>query len=413
MKFGYEQTKAIDDVGSWFNHKTTDQQIYRLFGYAGVGKTTIVRHIAEGVGGNVLYATYMGKSALVLRNKGCPNASTIHQLIYTPTGNNDSTYKDIRQSIADFTAELVAGGATAEDLSSHERLAELRRMLQEEEKEAKRPRFKLNEDSILKDASLLVLDECSTVDVPTGEDLESFGVPILVLGDPAQLPPVRGYGYFINDEPDTLLTEIYRQAADNPIIKLATMAREGRRPPLGQYGNSLVISKADLSGSGIAESADQIICGKNKTRIAGNDRMREILGLRGSLPVKGDKLVCLRNWHEQGLLNGGLWDVLSVDAQGEQHFQLSVVSQDSPHTLWALTADALRFKTKGERELPFWENEVARFDYGYLLTTHKMIGSQDDNILLIDESKSFREHQYKHLYTGITRAAEKITIAVD
>jgi exodeoxyribonuclease-5 len=50
-------------------------------------------------------------------------------------------------------------------------------------------------------------------------DLLRFKKPILVLGDPAQLPPIKDAGYFINAEPDILLTEVHRQAQNNPIIK--------------------------------------------------------------------------------------------------------------------------------------------------------------------------------------------------
>ncbi len=56
--------------------------IFRLFGYAGTGKTTLARHIAEGVDGKVLFAAFTGKAACVMRSKGCRGASTIHSLIY-------------------------------------------------------------------------------------------------------------------------------------------------------------------------------------------------------------------------------------------------------------------------------------------------------------------------------------------
>jgi exodeoxyribonuclease-5 len=50
------------------------------------------------------------------------------------------------------------------------------------------------------------------------------------------------------------------------------------------------------------------------------------------------------------------------------------------------------------------------FDYGYALTAHKSQGSQWNNVVLYDESWCFREDWKKWLYTGITRAAIKITI---
>src|SRR5438309_239041 len=62
--------------------------IFRLFGYAGTGKTTLAKHLAQGVNGKVLFAAFTGKAALVMRRKGCEEASTIHSLIYKPLDNN-------------------------------------------------------------------------------------------------------------------------------------------------------------------------------------------------------------------------------------------------------------------------------------------------------------------------------------
>ena len=47
-------------------------------------------------------------------------------------------------------------------------------------------------DILYEDADLIVLDEVSMVNERMAYDIESFGVPVLVLGDPFQLPPVRG-----------------------------------------------------------------------------------------------------------------------------------------------------------------------------------------------------------------------------
>ena len=50
--------------------------------------------------------------------------------------------------------------------------------------------------------------------------------------------------------------------------------------------------------------------------------------------------------------------------------------------------------------------------YGYALTVHKAQGSQWDEVVLFDESFAFREHAARWLYTGLTRAAERITVVV-
>ena len=75
-------------------------------------------------------------------------------------------------------------------------------------------------------AKLVIIDECSMVGAELGRDLLSFGVPVLVLGDPAQLPPVEDAGFFTNGQPDIMLSEVHRQAADNPIIRLSMDVRE-------------------------------------------------------------------------------------------------------------------------------------------------------------------------------------------
>src|ERR1700722_6360302 len=172
MDWTGEQRAALDKVGRWL--KAGEPQVFRLFGYAGVGKTTLARHVAEAARGEAAFAAFTGKAALVLRSKGCAGASTIHALIY-------------RASEGDEGA----------------------------------PTFTLNHDGPASRAGLIVIDECSMVDAELGRDLLSFGKQILVLGDPAQLPPVKGGGYFTETEPDVMLTEIHRQAEDDPIIRLS------------------------------------------------------------------------------------------------------------------------------------------------------------------------------------------------
>jgi exodeoxyribonuclease-5 len=66
-----------------------------------------------------------------------------------------------------------------------------------------------------------------------------------------------------------------------------------------------------------------------------------------------------------------------------------------------------------EDEIPFvLRRESDEFTYGYALTVHKAQGSQWDDLVLFDESYAFREHRSRWLYTGLTRAAERITVVV-
>ena len=201
-----------------------------------------------------------------MRSKGCAGASTIHALIFRASEGEDGA-----------------------------------------------PTFTLNDDGPASRAALIVIDECSMVDAELGRDLLSFGKPILVLGDPAQLPPVKGGGFFTDAEPDVMLTEIHRQAQDNPIIRLSVIVRSRRRdrlrpvwrkpghPPRRNRGRRRARRRSDSarrqSHPAPLQSAHPAAEG-NRRAAADAD----------------DKLVCLRNDREKGLINGGLWRVETFSA---------------------------------------------------------------------------------------------------
>jgi len=122
MEFSSEQEQALSAVSRWVGQ--ADTPIFRLFGYAGTGKTTLARHLAEGVDGDVLFAAFTGKAAQVLRSKGASKASTIHSLIYRPRGE-----------------EVVEDEETG--------------------KKNLLPTFSLNRSSAVGKAALIIIDECS------------------------------------------------------------------------------------------------------------------------------------------------------------------------------------------------------------------------------------------------------------
>jgi len=376
--------------------------LFRLFGYAGTGKTTLAKHLAEGVDGPVHFMCYTGKAAHVLRQKGCEGATTIHSMIYQTREKSKKRLQEL-EGIA-YTLGQQGKENTREAQEVREEIARERDRLSQ-------PAFSLNEGSVVKEASLIVVDEVSMVDGRMGEDLLSFGVPVLVLGDPGQLPPVGGTGFFINGRPDIMLTEIHRQALDNPIIAMATDVREGRRLQLGRYGESEVIRKDSISPE-LAMGVDQILVGKNKTRRASNNRARTLLGRSHPHPIPEDRLVCLRNNHQLGLLNGATWNVNDVAGVDEDSIVMSIRSTDDGTEIESVVAH-MHYFNGSEEKLPWWERQNAEeFDYGYALTVHKSQGSQFPSVLLLDESFVFREHSRNWLYTGITRAAERISIAI-
>jgi len=396
-----QQQQALDDVGRWLRERS--DSVYYLAGYAGTGKTTLAKHLAEGTD-RVLFGAYTGKAASVMRKRGCPMASTIHQLIYLPASKSKMHLLELKESLWDACNETPA-----EDQPTNKTILKLRRQIEEETQRLKRPSFTLNPESSVKDANLVVIDECSMVDERMGMDLLSFKTPVLVIGDPAQLPPVKGGGFFTDREPNMMLTEIHRQAWDSPVLTLATKVRMGESLEDGEYGQSLVMHGKPQQE--LVCQADQILVGRNETRRRCNSRMRSLLGLgaQDELPVVGDRLVCLRNDHMEGLLNGTIWTVDEVSpGVCEDRVCLTVTNEDGQQ----VTVEAhVHFFQGRESELPYYEiREAQLFDFGYALTTHKSQGSQWPSVFIFDESYVFRGSAKNWLYTAITRASEKVVV---
>ncbi|WP_340159905.1 ATP-dependent RecD-like DNA helicase [uncultured Hoeflea sp.] len=373
MEFSPQQDEALKAVSRWLKDGRTP--VFRLFGYAGTGKTTLARYFAEHVDGEVLFAAFTGKAAQVLRARGAKNARTIHSLIYRPKGE-----------------EEVSDEETGKTTVS--------------------PLFSINRQSPLAQAALIVIDECSMVDEALGRDLMSFGTPILVLGDPGQLPPISGGGFFTEQEPDILLTEIHRQARDNPIIDLAMQVREGNEIMHGDYGTAQVIGKNEVDRDMVLE-ADQVLVGTNRTRRRYNQRLRELKGFTQAFPQAGDKLVCLRNDPSKALLNGSLWQVMTSSKETvKPGINLLVRPEDDDMDRGSAKIKLLKSVFDDpDLEVP-WQTKKRYddFDYGYALTVHKAQGSQWNSVVLFDESYAFRETRERWLYTAITRAAERLVI---
>src|SRR5438034_5919862 len=233
--FTPHQNAALTAASNWLKATRGRASIFRLFGYAGTGKTTLAKHLAEGVDGKVLFAAFTGKAACVMRNKGCQGATTIHSLIYKARDSGQET-----------------------------------------------PTFELWDEAPASKAKLIIIDECSMVDAELARDLMSFGVPLLVLGDPAQLPPIQGGGFFTGTKPDAMLTEVHRQAQDDPIVRLSMDIRAGKSLEEGQYGETQVVRRANLDPKRVI-GADQVLVGRNVTRRAYNARLRERRGFTDPL----------------------------------------------------------------------------------------------------------------------------------
>jgi exodeoxyribonuclease-5 len=432
IEFSEQQRGALDDIKNWL--RDGGRQVYRLFGYAGTGKTTIAKSLKE-YAPNIQYGALTGKAALVLRSKGCEGARTIHSMIYRSMDKSKRERDQLQRELD------ALNGLTPEEVASEDiqKIGDLSEQIRRMNRDLQQPTFQLNEQAfervwvepsydeerdqefpgyfrLIDPPDLIVIDECSMVDERVGHDLESFGIPILVLGDPAQLPPVGGGGYFTGNEkrpvkPDYLLTEIHRQAADNPVLQIATAIRNGAMPEPGAYGDSRIVSDKFSLKQEDWLAADQVLCGRNATRHALNARLRELRGFSGFLPGVGERLVCLRNNHEKGLLNGSMWEVTEIqDITDGPYFSVSLKSLDDD-AAEPVTTVGHKKPFMGEEFADAWERRTAdEFDFGHCITTHKAQGSEWSYVIYVDEWPRWGDERRRHQYTGVTRASKRVDV---
>jgi len=358
----------------------------------------------------------------VLQRKSGMRCSTIHRLIYHVHEATEAEIAAARQKLEEIeAAALTLYGA--ERVAADTEIAALRMSL----KEMRQPRFGLNEDSPVRDCKLVVLDEVSMVGPDMAADLISFGKPILVLGDPGQLPPIKGAGAFTAQASDVMLTEIHRQAGESAVIRLATMAREGRPILYGQHDEFVwKMSGRDVTAAQLLNGG-QVICGLNATRISLNNAMRKAVGFNGSsLPTgPGEKIICLKNDHGLGLLNGMFIELDGVESADDQRFRAMITTEEGeliggtngggkPHKLSIYSGHFLDHqKLDPERDDRDWrvKKRIVEATYGWAITCQKAQGSQWENVIVIDDKWGrTRDQRAQWLYTAITRAESGLVI---
>lgn len=364
-----------------------------ISGYAGTGKSTLVRYIVEALDVDlkkVCYATFTGKAAEVLRKKGNKNACTLHRLLY------DHIPK--------------AGGGF------------------------------LRKIKLQLEYTIVIVDEVSMVPKDMIDLLLRHRVYVIFLGDPFQLPQIdKDQENHLLDNPHVFLNEIMRQEEESEIIRLTMAIREQKA--IGKFSGKevMVVDKPDLS-TGMLTWADQILVGTNASRQQINSQMRELLGYSG-LPQDGERMICLRNYWEDysnlgdSLVNGTTGTihnpfetfrripqfikndrrdlpVIMGDFVADDGSTFGSVEMDKDMIMTGQKCVDWRTAYQLGRLAPKIGDIVPReFSFAYAITCHKAQGSEWDKVLVLEDRFPFEPLEHaRWLYTACTRASEKLVL---
>jgi len=398
-----DQKKIVQEVGLWyaqFNAGIPVPQYITIGGYAGTGKTSLVpeiKKIVEQINGGEFFSAalvaFTGKASSVIRDKFGGNISsadhvgTIHSLIYRPVFEFDDTVKK----------KVITGW--------------------------KRNNY-ISED-------IIIIDEASMVSKPVWDDLLSFGIPIVAIGDHGQLPPVSKNKFNLMDKPNLKLTNIHRQALNSPIISLSQQVRRTGIIPHGIHSNTVFKLRWDdpqcqRIWNQINFDTDVIVlCGMNSTRTALNKSIRDSLGYSNPNPYPGERVICLKNNHNSGIMNGQLGSLMWLTHLNREIYKMTVemdggeiystashkccFGEEKYESMWEMYPTPKRIiislKRGGFKSLDF-------FDFGYTISVHRSQGSEWDKVVLFEERSNHWDDEFyqRWLYTGVTRAKHKLFI---
>lgn len=393
IEFNKEQICAIYDIEHWWNSGTSDQVI-EVSGAAGTGKTTLIMYFIERIGlklDEVLFVAYMGKAANQMALNGLP-AKTIHSAIYRL----ETRY------VRDEKGKIVF----------------------KKNGEPKTKKVFALKEKLNKKIKLIVLDEGSMVNKEIGEDLLSFQIPVIVLGDLNQLPPVFGNPFFLKN-PTIVLKKIMRQAENDPIIWLSQQVLAKKPLQVGVYGKSAVMNRNDLLPSHFSEANVTLTC-TNRLRYNVNNFYRESIKRIVNLqyPHVGEKVVCRKNnWnksiHKEFYLTNGTTGFVTYyyrDSFNGKTMKIDMRPDFSKEEFKNICFDYQRlFSVPGKNNNleGNYFNDIIEF--AYALTVHTTQGSQYPNVLFLNEENEMggnEEFRRKLKYTAITRATKQIIIAM-
>lgn len=327
--------------------KQGEKQIVSVGGHAGCGKTTCLGVISQ-VLPNFAICAYTGKAANVLRKKGI-TTSTIHSLIYKPMMNE-------RGGIEFFLKEppeMCCDG--------------------------------------------FLVDEASMVSKEIYEDLLTFGLPIVFVGDHGQLEPV-GFAINVMAEPMYRLETVHRNAGE--IAHFAEHIRKGNKARTFHPDHKVEFVEPSAVTDTMLMDAGQMICAYNKTRVGKNARVRELQGYT-NLIEKGEKVMCLRNNKGRGLFNG-MQGIISKIHPKHPKFDF----RSDGVTYLDILYDPRQFGQE-KNQFEFGKDSPEPFDYAYCITAHKSQGDEWSKVTVFEQECSKWDHK-RWAYTCASRAKESL-----
>ena len=445
--FGFEPTKGQATVLrhlSAFLLSEKDNPTYILRGYAGTGKTTLVKSMVKAlplIGMKYVLLAPTGRAAKVLGSYTGKNASTIHRRIYQSVTFPDGSIRIVRGENKFTNTVFIVDEASM--IGEHK---------------------EFGGKSLLDDLLEYVF---------SGQHCR-----LLLIGDTAQLPPVESSGspaldcdYLKSEFPVTAatfeLTEVKRQALESGILYNATKLRE--RLKLGDFDLPLFKTEGfhdtrriepetfeELLYNTFSENVDNeavIVCKSNKRANLFNQAIRgRILNIEGELAT-GDKLMVVKNnyhWTE-GILeisfiaNGDMAEIRKIKHFDEMygfHFadvelsftdypdapnievkilldtlhsnSASLTEEENRRLFQAIEEDYMDIPNRRERYKEMRKNpwfNALQVKFAYALTCHKTQGGQW-NTVFIDSSFNQKENlemeDLRWMYTALTRAQQQV-----
>lgn len=403
IKLTPNQQSVVSKIKRWYS-TTPGYGKFELAGFAGVGKSTVIDFILEELGirkEHVRMCAPTGTASLVLKEKTPGySCSTLHRLFYMP--------------------ELMKDGRT---------------------------RFVPSAENLY-GVKLIIGDEYSMVGKRMAEDIlpmaRKAGCKVLIVGDPGQLPPVKDEEYFFVN-PDAILTEVLRQAADNPIVALSMAIRQAtdNRVPYifpnqdqNIGGKVFVLDRRRISVAQYAKvvaNGGVVIAGMNKTRQSLNQAIRAHLGFDKPTLMNGETVVIKENIDggdgaEIAVTNGMRGKISNVSRLRNGNVKFKFTPESFSGFRYIEVNEDILFERKTAADIRK-ENKVleamgkpriqvgVEVQFGYVITGHASQGSQWKTVYVINESGVFNRGYdgYKNanrwLYTVVTRAVENLVIA--